>query len=125
MGEIKTKRWDDPIEPSDGTRILITRYRPRGLPKAGETWSQWLTALAPSKELLATVNGKGSVTIPWAEYRSAYLREMKSQSEVIAQLASRVRAGETLTLLCSSRCVRESRCHRSLLKELIESALRR
>ena len=28
-------------------------------------------------------------------------------------------AGETITLLCSSACTRESRCHRSVLKQLI------
>jgi hypothetical protein len=30
---------------------------------------------------------------------------------------------ETITLLCSSACVRESRCHRSILKELIKAQL--
>jgi hypothetical protein len=34
-----------------------------------------------------------------------------------------VGGGETITLLCSSACTRESRCHRSLLKELIERRL--
>jgi hypothetical protein len=37
-------------------------------------------------------------------------------------LARRSQAGETITLLCSSACTRESRCHRSLLKELIDAA---
>ena len=31
---IKTRRWDDPKEDDDGFRLLVTRYRPRGLPKA-------------------------------------------------------------------------------------------
>ena len=38
----------------------------------------------------------------------------------IRALAVRVRAGEMITLLCSSQCTREDRCHRSLLKGLIE-----
>jgi hypothetical protein len=29
---------------------------------------------------------------------------------------------QTLTLLCSSACTDEARCHRTLLRELIESA---
>ena len=45
----------------------------------------------------------------------------KAIGEVIADLARRSKAGETITLLCSSACERESRCHRSILKELIES----
>jgi len=35
----------------------------------------------------------------------------------IAELAARVSAGETITLLCSSQCAREARCHRSILKD--------
>ena len=37
-----------------------------------------------------------------------------------AELAKKVKAGQTITLLCSSACEREDRCHRSLLKALIE-----
>jgi len=48
---------------------------------------------------------------------------MKAQRARIAALAERVGAGETITLLCSSACDRESRCHRSLLRELIEGEL--
>lgn len=122
---IHTKRWDDPIETGDGTRILVTRYRPRGLPKAQETWTEWMPDLGPSKTLHAAAYGKTGVSIPWETYRSSYLREMKSQADKIAALAARVQKGETITLLCSSQCVRESRCHRSLLKELIEAQMSR
>jgi uncharacterized protein YeaO (DUF488 family) len=59
--------------------------------------------------------------IPWATYRARYLVEMRHQREAIAELAKRVAAGETITLLCSSQCDREARCHRSILKELIEA----
>lgn len=117
---IRTKRWDDPIEPQDGTRILITRYRPRGLRKEHETWSAWMPDLGPSKALHAAVYGKTGTPIPWEVYRSRYLAEMVAQRETIRTLAQRVAQGETITLLCSSACVRESRCHRSLLRALVE-----
>jgi hypothetical protein len=52
-----------------------------------------------------------------------YLREMKSQESMILELARRVAGGERITLLCSTACTREARCHRSLLRELIESAV--
>jgi uncharacterized protein YeaO (DUF488 family) len=120
---LHTKRWNDPVDPTDGTRILITRFRPRGLPKAEETWTEWMTNLAPSKELLGRYNNKIGTGISWNDYRAGYLREMRAQHEAIVALAERVRQGETITLLCSSQCVRESRCHRSLLRELIEKAL--
>ena len=54
---LKTKRWNDPRGPQDGLRVLITRYRPRGLKKADETWDVWIKDLAPSAELLADFHG--------------------------------------------------------------------
>ena len=124
MGAIETKRWDDAIDVArDGTRILVTRYRPRGLPKELETWSEWLPAVAPSRDLHAAAYGKRGLQTSWDGYRAAYLREMEAQRETIAALAARVRGGETITLLCSSQCDRESRCHRSLLKTLIGRAV--
>ena len=35
--------------------------------------------------------------------------------------AKKLERGETLTLLCSSACVDETRCHRTLVKRLIEA----
>jgi uncharacterized protein YeaO (DUF488 family) len=122
MAEVKTKRWNDPIDAGDGTRILVTRYRPRGLAKADETWTEWLPAVAPSVALHAAAYGKNGLKIAWEGYRVRYLTEMRSQRDAIAALAKRVAAGETITLLCSAQCERESRCHRSLLKNLIEAA---
>ena len=117
---LQTKRWNDPTDAADdGHRLLVTRYRPRGLAKSAETWDAWQPNLGPSKELHAAVYGKSGVPIPWETYRRRYLIEMKSQSAAIEELAKRVANGETITLLCSSQCVRESRCHRSLLRDLI------
>jgi uncharacterized protein YeaO (DUF488 family) len=90
------------------------------LAKTDETWDLWMPDLGPSKELHAAVYGKGTVAIDWMSYRRRYLMEMRSQGERIEELAGKVKAGETITLLCSSQCERESRCHRSLLRELIE-----
>ena len=118
---VKTKRWDDPRDADDGFRLLVTRYRPRGLPKSDETWDAWNPDLGPSKELHAAVYGKRGMTIGWDDYRRRYLAEMRKQTAAIEELARRVEAGETLTLLCSTQCVRESRCHRSLLRDLIEA----
>lgn len=119
MTQIKTKRWDDPVEPDDGARILICRYRPRGVAKHSETWAEWMPELGPSKALHAAAYGKGGTNATWETYRRMYLREMAGQTEAIASLAERVKQGEQITLLCSSSCDRESRCHRSLLREMI------
>jgi uncharacterized protein YeaO (DUF488 family) len=124
-GPIYTKRWDDPIGSDDGVRLLVTRYRPRGLPKADETWDEWDPDLGPSVALHAAAYGKGVLRIPWATYRLRYLTEMRQRQDRVAALADRVAAGQAVTLLCSSACDRESRCHRSLLKELIEAEVAR
>src|SRR4051794_22206273 len=120
---IKTKRWNDPREPDDGFRPLICRYRPRALPRAKETWDLWWAHLGPSRELHAAYYGKHGEPVTWEEYRRRYLEEMREQEESIAFLAEKVAAGQALTLLCSSACTDESRCHRTLLKELIERRL--
>ncbi len=121
---IHTRRWDDPPGNEEGLRILITRYRPRGLPKSAETWDVWMPHLGPSKELHAAAYAKVGLGISWETYLARYRSEMKQQTDAINELALRVKAGETLSLLCSSQCVRETRCHRSILKQLIENAAR-
>jgi uncharacterized protein YeaO (DUF488 family) len=122
---IRTRRWDDPPEPDEGYRLLVTRYRPRGVAKADETWDEWQPALGPSKELHRAVYTETGTPIPWPQYRRRYLEEQRQNKELIERLAARVRRGQTLTLLCSSACVREARCHRSILRELIEAAAAR
>ncbi len=120
---IKTKRWCDKAEKGDGYRLLICRYRPRGVPKADETWDGWCTELAPSRELHADYYGKHGPPIMWDEYRQRYLEEMKAQEELIDELAKLVGEGKTVTLLCSSACTDATHCHRTLLKQLIEAKL--
>ena len=122
---VLTQRWNDPFPDHPGLRVLVCRYRPRGLLKADQTWDLWEKELGPSEELHAAVYGnRGRTPVSWEVYRQRYLREMlrPAARDKIAALARRVGRGETLTLLCSSQCVREERCHRSLLKGLIERA---
>jgi uncharacterized protein YeaO (DUF488 family) len=108
---VRTKRWNDPVSADDGFRLLICRYRPRGVPKLGEPWDAWCNALAPSKELHAARYGKTGAAIDFAARRYW-----------IESFAERVRAGETLTLLCSSACEDAAACHRTLVQGLIEAA---
>jgi uncharacterized protein YeaO (DUF488 family) len=119
---IKTKRWNDPVEPDDGHRLLVCRYRPRGVRKDAETWDVWSPQLGPSRELHAALYGKHGPPMQWPEFRRRYLAEMDEQGETIAILAARVAAGETITLLCSSACTDPERCHRSLLRRLVAEA---
>jgi uncharacterized protein YeaO (DUF488 family) len=120
---IYTRRWDDSPGQAEGLRILVTRYRPRGLAKSAETWDLWMPNLGPSKELHAAAYGKIGTGISWQTYLARYRIEMQQQTQAIAELAAKVKNGETITLLCSSQCERESRCHRGILKQLIEQCV--
>jgi uncharacterized protein YeaO (DUF488 family) len=120
---IKTKRWNDPREANDGYRLLICRYRPRGVRKQDETWDAWCSGLGPSRALHADCYGKHGPPISWDQYRERYLQEMEAQRELIDELAAMVAEGKTITLLCSSACVDPERCHRTLLCQLIEERM--
>lgn len=119
---IRTRRWNDPAEPDDGFRLLVTRYRPRGVTSAAETWSAWWPDLGPSRALHAEFWGKQRAPISFEEYLPRYLTEMAAQRETIRRLAAMVDDGTTITLLCSSACVDPARCHRTALARLISDA---
>jgi uncharacterized protein YeaO (DUF488 family) len=119
---VRTKRWNDPADPDDGFRLLVTRYRPRGVSKAAETWQEWWPELGPSRALHAAFWGKTGRPIGFEEYARRYLEEMQGQTFRIRALADRQAEGETITLLCSSACVDPTRCHRTLLARLVGQA---
>lgn len=122
---VRTKRWNDPVEPDDGFRLLICRYRPRGVPKATQPWDASCPALAPSAGLHAAYWGKGpDAPITFEEYAERFRVEMQGAVFWISRFADHVRSGQTLTLLCSSACMDEQRCHRTIVKELIQAAAR-
>ena len=120
---VKTKRWCDKAEKDDGYRLLICRYRPRGVRKQDEAWDGWCSELGPSRALHADFYGKHGPPITWEEYQRRYLNEMKVRDELIDELAKLVAEGKTVTLLCSSACTDATHCHRTLLKQLIEAKL--
>lgn len=123
IGATGTRRWNDPPSPGEGTRILVCRYRPRGVRKEDETWDEWQRELGPSVALHAAYFGKGQPAIGWEEYRARYLAEMDENPARarVRDLARRIAAGERVTLLCSSACTDEERCHRTLLRALLAS----
>ena len=120
---IRTRRWNEPVRPDDGLRILVTRFRPRGVRKERETWTRWSRELGPSEALHADAYGKNGPPISFEEYSARYLSEMAAHRAQISDLAVRVRQGENITLLCSTACTDPRRCHRTLLKTLIEAEL--
>jgi uncharacterized protein YeaO (DUF488 family) len=121
---IQTRRWCDKVSDEGGIKVLVCRYRPRAVPKKDETWTIWKKDLGPSKELHAAFYGKtGAEAISWEEFARRYREEMQTQEDEIAVLAEMAVAGKSITLMCSSACTSELRCHRSLLRQLIEEQM--
>jgi len=119
--EIRTKRWNDAVEPEDGYRLLICRYRPRGVRKTAEPWDAWCPALAPSPALHAAWYGKTGPGLTFEEYERRFRGEMRTSGYWLAGFADRVKRGESLTLLCSSACSDPALCHRTIVKQLLEA----
>jgi uncharacterized protein YeaO (DUF488 family) len=110
---IRTKSIYSPAEPTDGRRVLVTRYWPRGIPK-GAT-HEYVSKLGPSRDLL---HGFKRGEIGWDAYKQRYLQEMQEEGprEEIRRLANLAQR-ETVTILCV--CKDENKCHRTLLRDLI------
>ena len=116
---IGTKSVYDPVEKSDGERILVTRYWPRGVSKQKIRLSEWRRDLAPSVELLKAWKAG---QISWKEYEDRYRSEMSEQEEEIQKLTTEAAKGR-ISLLCFEK-EQDPHCHRHLLKRMIEARLR-
>jgi uncharacterized protein YeaO (DUF488 family) len=110
---IRTKRIYDPPSPEDGYRLLIMRLWPRGIAKASV--DGWEKDLGPSREALMSFR---SGKLSWEDLAARYREEMSARGDLLARYRDLGRR-ETVTLLCS--CQDESRCHRSLLKEMLDA----
>src|SRR5207302_10857502 len=96
---VRTRRWNDRRLPGDGLRLLVCRYRPRGVRKAEETWDEWDPDLGPSRALHADAYGKNGPPISWEEYRECFIGEIAGKRGRFEALATLVRGGGAITLL--------------------------
>ena len=112
---LKTKRIYDSPSPEDGYRLLVMRRWPRGIRK--EAVDAWEREGSPSEPLRVAYR-RGDM--PWEEYARRYVEEVAPKRELLAEVARRAWS-QPVTLLCS--CVDETRCHRSLLRGLVEGVV--
>lgn len=111
---LRTKSIFDPIEDTDGIRILITRYHPRGVKK--ERYKQWIRELSPSSDLLMEYK-KGKTD--WGKFVFRLVRELSTNidsREAILSLNDLMKY-EVITLLCYERD--RDPCHRHIVADLI------
>lgn len=109
---VRTKNIYDKPSPEDGHRLLVMRKWPRGITKGSV--DEWIRELGPS-EMLLSLWRKGQLR--WEEFAARYRGEMGENNEAV-EAVRRLAEGKTITLLCG--CRDESRCHRTVLKAIIE-----
>ncbi|MBI3105760.1 MAG: DUF488 family protein [Candidatus Rokubacteria bacterium] len=115
---IRTKRIYEPGEIQDGNRVLVMRLWPRGIRK--EAVDLWLRDLGADP---ANIKAWKAGRLEWPEMRRRYLAGLRRPEAraAFARLRALARLG-TVTLLCS--CEDEMRCHRGLLKQVLNRAPR-
>ncbi|EPR14790.1 MULTISPECIES: DUF488 domain-containing protein [Sphingobium] len=118
---LKIVRLGEPRTPREGTRIGTVRRPPRGVRKenyANEDWFDvWYPDLSPSAELMA--QGKAVVTDQeWATFVRAFKAEMGAPmpSRTLDLLAA---LSHDADLSVGCYCEDEARCHRSVLRDLL------
>ncbi len=110
-----------PRKPGESLRLGTVRRPPRGVPKADfarlDYYDVWFPNLSPSAELVQEGLGAADERA-WASFSRKFRREMSApdrsrELDVLAAMSHHA----SFALGCY--CPDESRCHRSLLRELL------
>jgi uncharacterized protein YeaO (DUF488 family) len=127
---LKTKSVSSPIDKKqDGLRLLVTRFRGRGLPVS--RYDVWMPSLGPSERLL---RGFQKEDVSWPSFKREYRAELflngpidaRSQTiknhgqKSLLRLIKHLAESGDVTLMC--HCAEDQQqCHRHVLRELILS----
>ena len=119
---VRIVRLGGPRVRGEGVRIGTVRYPPRGVPKAQhavQNWYDvWLPELAPSRELVKRAQSAESPK-QWAAFIKSYRAEMAApEREHLLQTLAVLSRGTDFSVGCY--CADESRCHRTVLRQLLE-----
>ena len=121
---ISIVRLGSPRARDEGLRLGTVRRPPRGVRKADYSakniYDVWFPNLAPSEKLLTESAASLGDEKGWRSFRRRFLGEMKSSEakrvlDVLAALSHQT----NFSIGCY--CEDESRCHRSILRELLEA----
>jgi len=118
---VRVVRLGSPRVSGEGTRIGTVRRPPRGVPKAQfsslDWYDVWFPNLAPSLE---TMKRGQDATSPaqWAAFAKKYKSEM-AEPEARHVLALLAVLSHTTNFSVGCYCENESRCHRSVLRQLL------
>ena len=118
---LRIVRLGTPRHPDEGLRIGTVRRPPRGVPKSafasGDWYDVWFPTLAPSADLVARARTAASPR-EWNAFVRAYKAEMaKPEAAHALDLLAALSHHANLSVGCY--CEDESRCHRSVLRQLL------
>lgn len=118
---IAVLRLGTPRKPNEGLRLGTVRRPPRGVPKSQfakrDFYDVWLPNLSPSQELV-TFALQSRDERSWKEFRRRFRAEMnKPDASRVLDVLAALSHQTNFSLGCY--CEDESRCHRSVLQELL------
>lgn len=119
---IRIVRLGSPRVTGEGLRLGTVRRPPRGVPRhdvaARDFYDVWLPAAAPSEALLKTAKQSVDSPAAWKSFVRRYRSEMKQPdaSRLFDLLAA---LSHVTDLSVGCYCADESRCHRSVMRELL------
>lgn len=122
---VRVVRLGSARAPDEGLRLGTVRRPPRGVPKADfarrDFYDVWLPELAPSAEVVSRAMSEPWTPARWKAYVRRYRSEMREPGprhliEMLAALSHQ----SNFSVGCY--CADASRCHRSLLRELLIDA---
>ena len=122
---IRVVRLGDPRGAGEGIRLGTVRRPPRGVRKDDyarrDFFDVWLPDVAPSGDLVSWALSEPFTAKRWARYEKAYRAQMKKPpaNRLIALLAAMSRESN-FSIGCY--CEDASRCHRSILRDLLIEA---
>jgi uncharacterized protein YeaO (DUF488 family) len=122
---ISVVRLGEPRLPGEGLRLGTVRRPPRGVKKEDfatrDFFDVWMPELAPSAELVSWALSEPFNPTRWARYAKSYRSQMRKPpaSRLIALLAQ---LSHQSNLSVGCYCADETKCHRSLLRELLVDA---
>jgi uncharacterized protein YeaO (DUF488 family) len=122
---IRVVRLGSPRADDEGLRLGTVRRPPRGVPRTDvavrDFYDVWLPELAPSADVVREALSQPWTEARWRTYSRTYRRQMREPQarHLIAMLAA---LSYQTNLSVGCYCEDASRCHRTLLKELLLDA---
>ena len=122
---IRVVRLGSPRVPREGVRLGTVRRSPRGVPKTRyaslDYYDVWLPELSPSADIVSWAMADDWTDKRWKDFARRYRKEMAAPSarHLIEALAA---LSKQTNLSVGCYCADASRCHRSLLRELLRDA---